>query len=306
LARLKQGESKTIFTRGPSAGVRVMFFGLLSIVLMSLDHRQQHVETLRNALSLIVYPIQKLVNVPAGAVRWVSEEMANRDALQDENRRLEQELFFYRSQLRKLTILEAENRRLKTLLKSAEHLPERTIIAELISVDGDPYRHQILISKGTRHGSYIGAPVLDADGVIGQVLHAGPLTSVVVLITDPSHALPVQVDRNGLRGIVRGTGRYNELVLPYMPNNGDVEVGDLLITSGLGGRFPRGYPVGRLSRISQDPGQPFLRIAAQPTADLDRVREVLLLLAPPEAPEVSTTEASPIAADAPGQATGQP
>ncbi len=285
MARLKQGENKTIFTRGPSAGARVLLFSLLSIVLMSLDHRQQHVETLRNALSLLVYPVQRLVNVPADTVRWLSEEFTSKEEQQIEIQRLKQEVFFYRSQLRKLTVTEVENRRLRLLLQSSEDLPERTIIAELVNVDADPYRHQILINKGSRQGSYLGAPVLDAEGIIGQVLHAGPLSSVVVLITDPSHALPVQVDRNGLRGIVRGTGRYSELLLPYMQNNADVEVGDLLITSGLGGRFPRGYPVGRVSRISQDPGQPFLRVVAQPTADLDRVREVLLLMAPPEQPE---------------------
>jgi len=304
LARLKQGETKTIFTRGPSAGARVLLFSLLSIVLMSMDHRQQHVETLRNALSLLVYPVQRLVNVPADSVRWVSEQLTSKEELRTEIQGLKQENFFYRSQLRKLTVTEVENRRLRLLLQSSEDLPERTIIAELINVDADPYRHQILINKGSRQGSYMGAPVLDAEGVIGQVLHAGPLSSVVVLVTDPSHALPVQVDRNGMRGIVRGTGRYSELVLPYMQINADVEVGDLLITSGLGGRFPRGYPVGRVSHISQDPGQPFLRVVAQPTADLDRVREVLLLMAPPKPPavpneQVDTDPSAPAAAPAP-------
>ena len=146
------------------------------------------------------------------------------------------------------------------------------------------------MSKGTSQGAYVGQPILDANGVVGQIMHAGPASSVGVLVTDPSHALPVQVDRNGIRGIVLGTGRYGELKLPYIPNNTDIRPGDLLITSGLGGRFPRGYPVARVAEVAPDPGRPFARIVAEPTTQLDRIREVLLLMPPEPEPTLESED----------------
>lgn len=281
MAKLKQTETKTIFMRGPSAGVRLALFALISVLLMMVDHRYMHLESARGVLSLVVMPLQEAVNTPTALVNWLSKTLMTRESLQEENRRLRQRNFLTTAQLQKLTILEAENRRLRTLLDSAATIPQKAIIAELINVDDDPYRHRILLSKGTTHGVRVGQPVLDANGVVGQILHAGPLTSTAVLITDPSHALPVQVDRNGLRGLLAGTGRYDRLELPNVPNNGDVQVGDLLITSGLGGRFPRGYPVARVESVDPDPGQPFAHIVAQPTTELDRIREVLLLINEP-------------------------
>lgn len=245
---------------------------------MAGDHRHEHLDYLRGTLSVLIYPLQQAVSVPGRVVGWLSEEVTSREDLQRENRRLRQKQFLTTAQLQKLNVLEAENRRLRRLLDSAAHLPERAIIAELLSVASDPYRHRIVVSKGTAQGTYIGQPILDANGVVGQIMHTGPATSVGVLVTDPSHALPVQVDRNGIRGIVLGTGRYGELELPYVPNNADIRAGDLLITSGLGGRFPRGYPVARVAEVAPDPGRPFARIVARPTTQLDRIREVLLLM----------------------------
>jgi len=281
LPKLKQTETKTIFMRGPSAGMRVLLFGLLSVILMTVDHRYIHLERTRGALSLVVLPLQQVVNAPSALVRWLADVLMTREELRRENSRLRQRNFLTTAQLQKLTVLEAENRRLRTLLDSAATIPQRAIIAELINVDDDPYRHRILVGKGTSHGVRVGQPVLDANGVVGQIMHVGPLTATAVLITDPSHALPVQVDRNGLRGLLVGSGRYDRLQLPHVPNNADVQVGDLLITSGLGGRFPRGYPVARVVSVEPDPGQPFARIAAQPTTELDRIREVLLLINEP-------------------------
>lgn len=277
MALLKQGESKALFVNGPPTGVRALFFGLLSIALMTVDHRQHHLESVRGALSLVVYPLQQIVSVPTRLVGWASDEFTSRDDLQQENRRLRQMQFLTEAQLQRLTVLEAENRRLRRLLGSAENLPERAIIAQLVSVDADPYRHRILVAKGTRDGAYVGQPLLDAHGVVGQIMHAGPVSSTALLITDPDHALPVQIDRTGMRGVVLGSGIYGELELPYVPNNSDVQVGDLLITSGLGGRFPAGYPVAKVARVERDRGRPFARIVAHPTAALDRIREVLLL-----------------------------
>ena len=181
-----------------------------------------------------------------------------------------------------------------------------------MSVNLDPYKHQIVINKGELNQTYPGQPLLDADGVMGQVVHVGPYTSTAVLITDTSHAIPVQVNRNGLRTIALGSGTINRLELPYLPNNSDILVGDLLITSGLGGRFPPGYPVATVSTIEQDPGQAFARITATPMAKLDRSREVLLvwpgdieatLAAQAGAAEDATSEDDQVvAADEPGEA----
>ncbi|MDS4068577.1 MAG: rod shape-determining protein MreC, partial [Candidatus Competibacter sp.] len=155
--------------------------------------------------------------------------------------------------------------------------------AELLAVDFDPYRHHILLNRGRQHGVYVGQPVLDQHGVIGQIIRADPFSSTAILITDPNHALPIQINRTGVRTLALGTGKFQELELPHIPNNEDVVIGDLLVTSGLGGRFPRGYPVGMVTKVEFDPGSPFAHIVARPIAQLDRIREVMLLESEPAA-----------------------
>lgn len=280
MARLKSNQ-KPLFAAETAANIKVIVCVLASIVLMTLDHRQ-HLSTVRGVLATAVYPWQYLVQLPARTGGWLSEHLQSRSTLLEENQRLRQKQLFINAQLQKLTALEAENRRLRLLLESSVNLGERVLIAELLTVDFDSYhRHQILINKGSLHGVHVGQPLLDQEGIVGQIVHANPLTSTAILITDPNHALPVQVNRNGLRTLAVGTGNFNELKLPYIPNNDDIQVGDLLVTSGLGGRFPRGYPVAHVTEVSFDPGQPFARITAKPTAWLDRIREVLLITTPP-------------------------
>jgi rod shape-determining protein MreC len=160
------------------------------------------------------------------------------------------------------------------------------LISETIAVDLDPYKRQIVINKGLRNGVYSGQPILDAHGVMGQIIHPGIPSSTAILITDPSHAIPVQVNRNGLRTVLYGTGSANYLEVQNLPNNADIEIGDLLITSGLGGRFPEGYPVAEVVDIKRDPGQPFAQIIAEASARLEQSREVLLVLAQEHEPEL--------------------
>jgi rod shape-determining protein MreC len=185
--------------------------------------------------------------------------------------------------------------RLRDLLDSSFKLGDRVLIAELIAVDMDPYRQLVLLNKGSSSGIYKGQPVLHANAVMGQVVHVNRFTSSVLMITDASHALPIQVNRNGLRTVAIGTGRINELELPNLPNNADIEVGDLLVTSGLGGRFPSGYPVATVTAISREPGEPFARIRAQPSAHLERAREALLVwtLTPPGQDAAEEPDAPP-------------
>ncbi len=304
---------KPLFAGETAANIKVIACILLSIVLMTLDHRQ-HLSTVRDVLATVVYPWQYLVQLPSWTGDWLNENLQSRSALLEENQRLRNKQLFINAQLQKLTALEAENRRLRLLLESSVNLGERVLIAELLTVDFDSYhRHQILINRGSLNGAHVGQPLLDQEGIVGQIVHANPLTSLAILITDPNHSLPVQVNRNGLRTLAVGTGNFNELKLPYIPNNDDIRVGDLLITSGLGGRFPRGYPVARITEVSFDPGQPFARVAAKPTASLDRIREVLLITTPPAPPppQATATITAPAPADAvptpvaPADAMGQ-
>lgn len=248
---------------------------------MTVDHRYQALDDVRDVLSTLIYPLHYLIRLPTDARHWLSENLASRDALLAENTRLREKQVFLNVQLQKLTVLEAENRRLRSLLESAVNTPERVLIAELLAVDFDPYRHHILLNRGRRHGVYVGQPVLDQHGVIGQIIRADPLTATAILITDPNHALPIQINRTGVRTLALGTGHFKELELPHIRNNEDVKVGDLLVTSGMGGRFPRGYPVGTVTAVEFDPGSPFARIIAEPVAQLDRIREVMLLESEP-------------------------
>jgi rod shape-determining protein MreC len=252
-------------------------FVTLSIVLMTMDHRQQHIESLRASLSVLIYPLQMVVELPEAAYGWFSETLASRHHLQEENASLHTQILMLKAQTLKLQSLEVENIRLRELLDSSFQVGQKILVAELLSANLDPYQHQILINKGEIDKVYQGQPLLDANGVMGQVVHVGPYTSTALLITDTSHAIPVQVNRNGIRTIAIGSGTINRLDLPYLPNNADVRPGDLLTTSGLGGKFPPGYPVAVVESVVHDPGQTFARVTATPTARLDRSREVLLV-----------------------------
>ncbi|HXH02329.1 MAG TPA: rod shape-determining protein MreC [Candidatus Competibacteraceae bacterium] len=292
MARIKPNGDKPLFAPEASANVRVVVFLLASLALMTLDQRYQQLERLRDVLSTLLYPVQYAMQLPFSAWEQLSRNLASREALVEENQQLKQKQLFLNAQLQRLAAIEAENRRLRMLLESSVSIKERVLIAELLTVDFDPYRHQILLNKGRSHGVYPGQPLLDQQGVIGQIIHANTFTSTAILITDPNHALPVQVNRNGLRTLAVGTGKFQELELPYIPNNDDIEVGDLLVTSGLGGRFPRGYPVARVTKVEFDPGSPFAKIVAQPTTQLDRIREVLLVVSDPE-PEADSMRVGP-------------
>jgi rod shape-determining protein MreC len=279
----------------------------MSIGLMMMDHRQSHLESVRAALSVVVYPIQLAVELPGSISGWFLESLATRRQLQEENVSLQTQLLMLKAQRQKMEALEIENIRLRELLDSSFEVGEKVLVGELMSVNLDPYKHQIVINKGELDDIYPGQPLLDAKGVMGQIVHTGPYTSTVVLITDHYHAIPVQVNRNGLRSIALGSGTINRLELPYLPNNSDILVGDLLITSGLGGRFPPGYPVATVSTIEQDPGQAFARITATPMAKLDRSREVLLVWpgdidATLAAEDATSEDDQAVAADEPGEA----
>jgi len=244
---------------------------------MTVDHRQGHLEKVRSALSVFVYPLQYVANLPVTVTNWASEALTTRARLMEENALLHDERLVLNSKIQKFEILEAENERLREMLQSSERLDERVLIAELLAVDLQPFRHQIVINKGKREGVYDGQPIVDANGVMGQIVHVGPFSSTVLLITDPTHAIPVQVNRNGLRSVAVGTGQSHLMQLEYLSNNADIKEGDLVVSSGLGSRFPSGYPVGVVHDISRVPGEPFAKVTIIPSAHLEKSREVLLV-----------------------------
>ena len=264
---------------------------------MVMDHKYNSIESVRDALSLLVYPIQLSVELPGSVTEWFNESLATRRKLQEEIDSLHTQQFMQKAQMQKFAALQAENIRLRELLDSSFEVGEKVLIAELMSVNLDPYKHQVLINKGELHDIYPGQPLVDADGVMGQIVHAGPYSSTAMLITDTSHAIPVQVNRNGLRSIALGSGTINRLELPYIPNSADILPGDLLISSGLGGRFPPGYPVATVIAVQHDPGNAFAAVVATPLAHLNRSREVLLIW-PSQTTIIETTANVPL--EAPG------
>jgi rod shape-determining protein MreC len=244
---------------------------------MVVDHRQHHMEAIRSAISVVIYPIQYLVNLPVAVGHWMGESVSSREQLMEENERLRMQQLLFKAQLQKLAALRIENVRLRELLQSSKKVGENVLIAELLAIDLDPFSRQIVVNKGSNDNVYMGQPVLDAEGIMGQVVHVGPFSATVMLITDPNHAIPVHVNRNGLRAIALGTGAPDVLEIPYLPNSADIQKGDLLTSSGLGGRFPADYPVARITQVEINPTQPYATVTAEPIALLERSREVLLV-----------------------------
>lgn len=274
---------------------------IAALTLMTLDHRYDRLDGPRAALATLAYPLQFMVNLPVEVSHWAADRLASGRDLREERDQLLTEQLILKMQLQRLSTLELENQRLRELLDSAHQVSTRVLIAELLAVDTDPYHQQIVINKGSQDGVYAGQPLLDAEGVMGQVSHVSPLSATATLITDAAHALPVQINRNGLRSVAIGSGRVLELKLPHVPNNADIRPGDLLVTSGLGGRFPAGYPVAEVTRVQRDPGQPFAQVTATPRARLDRSREVLLVWGP-DAPAPSPSGSAELAGVAPQEA----
>lgn len=250
---------------------------LLSIVLMTVDHRLGRVEPLRAALSVVVYPLQYVVNLPVEFGQWIKESLVTHQALIEENARLRHQHLLLKSRSQKFAALESENMRLRELLASSIEVGDRMLIADVLAVELEPSTRQMVLNKGSQQGVYLGQPIIDADGIVGQVIHVSPFSCTGLLITASSHALPVQVNRSGLRAIANGTGSGDGLELAYVPLNGDVRQGDLIVTSGMDGRFPAGYPVGKITGVAVDPGEPFAKITAVASAQFNRAREVLLV-----------------------------
>jgi rod shape-determining protein MreC len=250
---------------------------VLALLLISADLRLNEMAATRAVFSNLALPFYWLTDLPSRVVDWGRENLLTRSALLEENARLRRESLLLRGQVQQMAALRAENIRLRALLNSTALLQDDVLVAELIGIAPDPARHQVVLNKGTSDGVFVGQPLLDAAGLMGQVVEAGADVSRVLLITDATHAIPVQVNRNGVRAIAEGVGRLDSLELRHVAATTDIRVGDLLVTSGLGQRFPAGYPVAVVDEVVRDPGQAFALVRASPSAALNRSRHVLLV-----------------------------
>jgi rod shape-determining protein MreC len=272
-------DSRPIIGRGPPLGATLFFLGVISVIVMVLDHRGGYLDTARLWMSAAANPIYTVVQTPGQLWRWIAGSFADRSQLRTENAQLTEQLRIARTQLLRFESLNEENRRLREIREASKGVSERTLIAEVISVSVNPFRHMVVINKGADDGVFRGQPVLDAFGVVGQVMQVGKTTATLILITDAEHAVPVQVNRTGIRSIAMGTGEAAKLSLPYMTVESDVRKGDLLVSSGLDAIFPAGYPVATVTRVERNSADTFALVEAKPLAQLDRDREVLLLWA---------------------------
>jgi len=282
--------------RGPSFGFRFFCYAVVSVVLMFYDRRGGWLDTARYGLQAAVYPLQLAVNSPSAAWRWMQESFTTRETLQKEVDTLRNQLRDQQLMTLRQAALESENATLRGLTTAMPEVIEKRLIGEVINVEVSTLRQRLLVNRGGNSGVHRAQPVITGEGVLGQVYRIGPFSSEIILITDSEHALPVQVLRSGVRSIALGTGRATALELPYVPQNYDVKVGDVLVTSGLDGVFPFGLPVARITRVERDPTQPLAQIYASPLARIEADREVLFIWArpghpaAPASPEAMTVE----------------
>ena len=272
--------------------MRLLVLVVLSIALMVVDARFAVLKPVRSQMGLVLMESYSVTDVPQRLWQGVASQFGSRTELAAENEKLKTEALLLQGRLQKLAALTEQNVRLRELLNSSALVNEKVEVAELIGVDPNPFTHRILINKGERDGVVLGQPVLDARGLMGQVVELMPYTSRVLLLTDTTHSIPVQVNRNGLRAIASGTGNPERLELRHVADTADVKEGDLLVSSGLGQRFPAGYPVATVSEVIHDSGQPFAIVRAIPTAALNRSRYLLLVFSDSRTPEQRAADAA--------------
>ena len=268
---------KPLFTKGPSPASRAGVLLAAMLVLLLINRYTTWLDPVRSQVGQLAVPFYWLTNVPNRVGEWLDDSTTSRAEIEQQNAALRSEILVLKRKLQQMASLAAENVRLRQLLNSADLLEDRVLVAELIGVSPDPQSHVVVVNKGSRDGVYVGQPLLDAQGLMGQVIDLTPVSSRVMLLTDPTHALPVQVNRNGVRAIAEGVGDLYVLKLRHVSSTVDIRVGDLLVSSGLGQRFPVGYPVAEVVSVSMSPGKPFADVLAKPKAQLNRSRHVLLV-----------------------------
>jgi rod shape-determining protein MreC len=277
MATLQHQEPPAFFVRGPSPLARLVFFSALSLVLMAVDARLHYLTEVRTGFATLLQPLEILASSPLHLYQRISERVANVETLTRENRQLREQAMRQAIDLQKLPSLQAENEHLRKLLDARQSLQQPARVAEIIRAGRDPFVQRIIVNAGSQQGVAAGQAVVDELGVIGQVTRAYPFSSEITLITDRELAVPVQVERNGLRAIAFGHGRDRAMDLPYLPVNVDIREGDKLVTSGIDGTYPAGLAVATVTRIERNVDSPFAHIVCTPTAGTDRHLQVLIL-----------------------------
>ncbi len=274
---------RRIFTNDSTSSLRLLVLASIALGLLFLDQKLPWVDAARAQLSGLSAPFYWVTSLPQRVGEAVGGSFTERRVLHDENAELKAKILILNAKLQRSATVRAENVHLRELLNSSALVKQSFRVAEVVGVAPDPNRHQIVINMGWNDGAYVGQPIIDEMGLVGQVVEVGPLTSWVLMLTDTSHALSVQVNRNGTRAIAEGGGRIDQLELSHVAATVDIRVGDLLVSSGLEGRFPPGYPVAHVTEVTVDPGKPFATVLARPLAQLDRSRHVLLVFTDTEA-----------------------
>ncbi len=289
---------KPLFIKESRLGLKLTLGLLLCVTLIVADLRWTGLSTVRSAIDTLLTPVYLIASIPGAIGDWQDRTIRSRSELLDDNDRLRRENLVLQGRSQQLASLQADNARLRALLNSTTLLRDDVLVGEVIGVSPDPARHQLLLDKGNEAEVYLGQALIDARGLMGQVVEVSSTTSRVLLITDPTHSVPVQINRNGVRAVAEGAGALDRLTIHHVAATTDIQPGDLLVTSGLGGRFPIGYPVAVVSAVERNPGEAFARIAATPTAELDRVRHALLVFSGGEAEEPPTAATVAASTDA--------
>lgn len=247
---------------------------------MVVDQRTHQLARVRAFLNAALYPVQYAAGAPARLYADATDFFQGKDVLTRENARLKADDLLLKAKLEKYQALEAENRELRALLQSGRRIADRFMLAGIVALAPEPFTQKLMLDRGTDNGAYVGQPVIDAYGIVGQVTATEPSRAQVTMITDPSQSVPVQVLRNGLRALVFGIGRPDRVDVPFLTASADIQEGDMLVTSGLGGVFPAGYPVAQVTKVVNDPNEAFLKIGAKPLAHLEQGHDFLLIWPP--------------------------
>lgn len=290
-------QSFKFFNRGPSAAARLIFFVLLSLLLLFIDARYKHLETIRSVLAVPIQALQRIATNLTSQPGILLDELGNyldtQGKLASENSQLHQQHMVYAEQLLALEVLQAENAQLRKLFELSQHADFPMQMAEIVYLERDIFRRKVYLDKGSQKNVVAGQVVMDEAGVIGQVTRVYPWLSEVTLITDKDHAVPIQVLRTGLRAVVFGSGNISNLSLRYMPSSADIQVDDMLVTSGIDGTYPPGLPVAKVIKIERDPAYPFARILCSPLAGVDQQRQLMIISGLQKLAELPPAETKP-------------
>lgn len=288
-----------VFARGLSLPVRLAFVLVLSLGAMIIDTKVENFATARTYLNSMVSPLQYIANLPGAMLSWSADRFTSRQQLLADNEELTNQVTLMSEQLQRFRILEQENKNLRKLLDAPVRDSMHKMITELMAVDTNPYSHQIVINKGAIDGVFVSQSVLDDSGIVGQISEVGTTNSRVLLISDVTHAIPIRIERNNVRFIAVGDGSLDSMQLQHVPHSADIEIGDVIVSSGLGEVFPEGYPVGTISNIVRNESRPFAEVTATPLAKLDRIKYLLLLWPQETAPSAAIPPDADLSDDMP-------